>query len=76
MRRCAALLEVSMLDAAMEQATLTRKKENEQFKQSVLDDQAAVDLIESTMQVIFWGLLGVFFDLIRVCLRRLVGAVV
>merc|ERR1719305_711998 len=44
--------QVSMLDAAMEQATLTRKKENEQFKQSVLDDQAAVDLIESTMQVL------------------------
>jgi len=44
--------QVSMLDAALEQATITRNKENAQYKQSKLDDEGAVDLIETATGVL------------------------
>merc|ERR1719181_1127464 len=44
--------QVSMLDSALEQATITRNKENAQYKQSKLDDEGAVDLIETATGVL------------------------
>jgi hypothetical protein len=44
--------QVAMLDSALEQATITRNKENAQYKQSKLDDEGAVDLIETATGVL------------------------
>merc|ERR1719421_28280 len=44
--------QVSMLDSALEQATITRNKENAQYKQTKLDDEGAVDLIETATGVL------------------------
>jgi len=44
--------QVAMLTQAKEDATLQRNKEHAQYEQTKLDDQGAVDLIETAVQVL------------------------